>query len=344
MDKKYQVFVSSTYADLEEERKEVMQALLELDCMPAGMELFPATNEDQWSLIKRIIDDSDYYIVILAGRYGSIGPQGISYTEMEYRYAMETGKPIIGFLHKNKGALPSLRCESSDEGKQKLDEFESLVKKKLCRFWDTPSELGSQVSRSLIRLIKDNPAIGWVKGNLIASDNDIKEILRLRKQIEELQNVIDSSLNHAPEGTEDLSKGDDLASFNYIYKMKTKQFGLSAGIGRGEFVTSWNVIFSYVSPYMIQEISDYDLNKKVDELFEDKLIDELRAKNTDDSKVVTDVNVTDSDFQTIKIQFRALGLIIQSESKRSLENGQTYWTLTNYGSNLMTTLRAVRNK
>lgn len=106
MDKRYQVFVSSTFADLEEERQEVMQALLELDCMPAGMELFPATNSDQWSLIKKIIDDSDYYIVILAGRYGSIGPDGISYTEMEYRYALETGKPVIGFIHKDKSNLP----------------------------------------------------------------------------------------------------------------------------------------------------------------------------------------------------------------------------------------------
>ncbi len=41
LDKRYQVFVSSTFSDLEEERQEVMQALLELDCMPAGMELFP---------------------------------------------------------------------------------------------------------------------------------------------------------------------------------------------------------------------------------------------------------------------------------------------------------------
>lgn len=40
MDKRFQVFVSSTYEDLQEERREVMQALLELDCIPAGMELF----------------------------------------------------------------------------------------------------------------------------------------------------------------------------------------------------------------------------------------------------------------------------------------------------------------
>lgn len=72
MDKKYQVFVSSTYIDLVEERQEVMQALLELDCIPIGMELFPAADEEQWSLIKRLIDDCDYYILIVGGRYGSV--------------------------------------------------------------------------------------------------------------------------------------------------------------------------------------------------------------------------------------------------------------------------------
>jgi len=75
MDKRYQVFVSSTYEDLREERQEVIQALLELDCIPAGMELFPAADEDQWTLIRKVIDDCDYYIVIIAGRYGSCGPR-----------------------------------------------------------------------------------------------------------------------------------------------------------------------------------------------------------------------------------------------------------------------------
>jgi hypothetical protein len=72
VDNRYQTFVSSTFLDLQEERTEVMQALLLLDAIPAGMELFPAANEDQWTLIKKvIIDDCDYDIVIVAGRYGS---------------------------------------------------------------------------------------------------------------------------------------------------------------------------------------------------------------------------------------------------------------------------------
>ena len=85
MEKRYQVFVSSTYQDLQEERKEVMQALLELDCIPSGMELFPASNEDQWSLITRVIDDCDYYLLIIGGRYGSCNEEGVGYTEMEFR-------------------------------------------------------------------------------------------------------------------------------------------------------------------------------------------------------------------------------------------------------------------
>ena len=78
MDKKHQVFVSSTYEDLQVERQEVMHVLLELGCIPSGMELFPAANDSQWELIKGVIDDCDYYVVIIAGRYGSIGPSGVS--------------------------------------------------------------------------------------------------------------------------------------------------------------------------------------------------------------------------------------------------------------------------
>ena len=123
MEKRYQVFVSSTYEDLQEERKEVMQALLELDCIPAGMELFPASNDDQWTLIRRIIDDCDYYIVIIGGRYGSTNEEGISYTEMEYRYALSTGKPIIAFLHKNPEEIISKYVEATADGREKLQAF-----------------------------------------------------------------------------------------------------------------------------------------------------------------------------------------------------------------------------
>ena len=140
MEKKYQVFVSSTYKDLSEERKEVIQALLELDCIPVGMELFPAADDDQWTLIQRLIDDCDYYIVIVGGRYGSPNKDGVSFTQMEYEYALSRRIPIIGFLHKNPENIAVGKSEKDGEAKQRLEEFRKIVQQKTCRYWASPSD------------------------------------------------------------------------------------------------------------------------------------------------------------------------------------------------------------
>lgn len=89
MNKRYQVFVSSTFADLKEERAKVIQTIMELDYIPAGMEIFPAIDEEQFEFIKKVIDDCDYYLLIIGGRYGSLSDDRISYTEKEYDYARE---------------------------------------------------------------------------------------------------------------------------------------------------------------------------------------------------------------------------------------------------------------
>jgi hypothetical protein len=74
---KYQIFVSSTYEDLKSERNQVIRAVLEMGHIPVGMEMFSAADEQQWQIISRHIDESDYYAVIVAHRYGSM-TDGIS--------------------------------------------------------------------------------------------------------------------------------------------------------------------------------------------------------------------------------------------------------------------------
>lgn len=127
MNKKYQVFVSSTYEDLIEERKLVSNALLESDCIPAGMELFPAANKESWEVIKSVIDDCDYYLLIIAGKYGSLGKDDsgnkCGFTEMEYNYAKSIGKPIIAFIHNDIGNIISAKVEPTKAGKKRLERF-----------------------------------------------------------------------------------------------------------------------------------------------------------------------------------------------------------------------------
>jgi hypothetical protein len=86
--KKLQVFVSSTFSDLQEERQAAVEAILTAGHIPAGMELFAAGDESQMNVIKRWIDESDAYMLILGGRYGSIEPMTQkSYIQLEYEYA-----------------------------------------------------------------------------------------------------------------------------------------------------------------------------------------------------------------------------------------------------------------
>lgn len=107
MDKRYQVFISSTYSDLKDERKQIIESLLNAKYIPAGMELFSASDDEQFKYIKKIIDNCDYYILIVAGRYGSINPNsGLSYTEQEYNYAIERGIPVLSFINRSPEALP----------------------------------------------------------------------------------------------------------------------------------------------------------------------------------------------------------------------------------------------
>jgi len=115
--KRYQIFVSSTQADLRDEREAIINALTKIGYIAVGMEQFPATDEEQMDFIRPVIDDSDYYIVVVKGRYGSLGTDGVSYTEKEFRYAAQQKKPAMAFLYKD---ITQLLISDTDNDHVKL--------------------------------------------------------------------------------------------------------------------------------------------------------------------------------------------------------------------------------
>jgi hypothetical protein len=193
--KRYQVFVSSTYEDLLLERQEVMRALLESECIPTGMELFPAADEDAWTLIKRVIDESDYYILILAGRYGSTTPDGIGYTEMEYRYALDKGKPIVSFVHANPDSIPKGKTELGEKGQQRLEDFRRIVQRKVTKPWSSASELAAVVGRSIEALKRERPSVGWVRADFLPESHGESAVDAYERKIEELTARLDNTDN-----------------------------------------------------------------------------------------------------------------------------------------------------
>ncbi len=338
MDKRYQVFVSSTYEDLREERATVIQALLQQDCFPAGMELFPAADEEQWSFIQGIIDECDYYILIVAGRYGSRAPDGMSFTEKEYRYALSKGKPILAFLHREPGKISAEKSEPTDEGKRRLQEFRTLVGQRLCKFWATPHELGLELGNSLNVLKRKRPATGWVRADELLA-NGAAEVLKLRRKVEELQSELQNVRTTAPEGTEGLARGEEFFSVSATAQVRTRydeetfSFKLEA---------TWNALFGAIAPLMLNEAPDYRLKSALEDWFKGQMVLAMRQRTSDPDAVLLCHAIDASDYHTIVLQFRALGLIVQNSGRRAPKDTATYWRLTPYGDSVMTKLLAVR--
>lgn len=173
MKQKYQVFVSSTYVDLKKEREEIRNAIIKMGHIPVGMEYFPASNKTQWDFIKNLIDESDYYILIIGGRYGSEEDgSGISFTQKEFQYAKDTDKPLLVFILDRNSKHPSLRyAEKEETVQQKMRNFIDLAQtNRLCRYWTTAAGLVADVIISLYHEIEETPQVGWVRAHLSESE------------------------------------------------------------------------------------------------------------------------------------------------------------------------------
>lgn len=163
MNKKYQVFVSSTYKDLKEERMAVIRLLLKMGFIPVGMEQFPASNMSQMEYIKMMLDSCDYYLLILAGKYGSVDVDGIGFTEKEYDYAIANGIPVMSILVEDIGKLENAKCEDTDAKRELLMKFREKVSAgKLVDFYTDLGSLTTAVATAVHSCVQLFPAKGCV--------------------------------------------------------------------------------------------------------------------------------------------------------------------------------------
>lgn len=192
MDKKYQIFISSTYTDLVEARAKVRDAILEMMHFPIGMEMFSAADEEQWEIIQDTINSSDYYVLILGHRYGSTietgSDAGISYTEKEFRYAREKEIPILAFILGDDADVKKANVEGNPEKAEKLKLFKDDVKTgRIVEWWETTDDLARKVTTALHKQMDRKKRPGWVRGDSFDIEASHAEILRLNELVRNLQ-------------------------------------------------------------------------------------------------------------------------------------------------------------
>ena len=297
---------------------------MEMDCIPSGMELFPAMDEDQLNFIKKVIDDCDYYLILIGGRYGSVTPEGVSYTEKEYDYAIERGLKVIGLIHGAPGAIPVDKTDRDPVLAARLEKLKEKVKTgRLVKEWTVASELPGIVALSLTKTIKMYPGVGWIRGDAVASNELLEEMNSIRKKNAELEKLLDSTPvssiamddiagleeNFLVSGTYRASYDDDYAPWRYQLQL--------------------GKIFGLIAPHLLSHPHD----ELVKEIWAQAIFEEKKQS-------ASSVELNDNAFQTLKIQFKGLGLVDlkyrDSDDRRAL-----HWSLTSTGEREMMRLRVL---
>lgn len=329
MSKKYQIFVSSTYLDLVEEREQIIKACLEMGHIPVGMEMFSAADEEQWKIIQRQIDEIDYYVILIAHRYGSTTDEGVSYTEKEYDYAVSKGIPILGFVIDDSAAWPADRIDSDEGRKIALVSFKEKIKSRLVNFWSNKDELHAKFSISLMKAFANNPRSGWVKAEESIGPDVMKELSRLSSENSVLRNENEALRKKR---AEDEDKNKEV--INVLSKNKKSLVIWYDGD------TEWNSdeaeevsllqIFQAIAPNMLTENHNAAIASDIALHFSDgrDYRNNYPVPKNYVSHWITDLH--------------ALELVEPSSKKHPVSDDKDYWTLTKTGRDLIGSLRKLK--
>lgn len=322
--KKFQVFISSTYADLIEERKKILDILLMADCIPAGMEAFVAADVEQFEVIKKVIDLCDYYVLIIGKHYGTIHPKtGKSYTEMEYDYAIEQGIPVLVFAIDDNVELAADKIETDEDKIEKLKKFRTkALTNRLASIWSSTEDLTGKLAISIMKAKTEIKRPGWQRAVDFDEASLRREIMELKCKNEQLAN----DLKTAQEEIASLTEQKDLAFEDLEIEMKY-HYENQNGKRHGSKTVNLRDIFEVISLEML-DVSVYE--PRIKDVIKSKFLPDSCERDFDDRQFV----------KKILNQYRALDLIYSTwdEDRKTL-----YWGLTWKGRKVRDDMTLIRN-
>jgi len=326
IDKKYQVFISSTYTDLKEERRRVLDILLMADCIPAGMEAFVATDDEQFEVIKKVIDLCDYYILIIGKRYGSVNQStGKSYTEMEYHYAREQGIPVLVFAIDDTADLPEEKVECDQEKDEKLAAFKKeAMENRLASIWKDLNDLAGQIAIAIMRAKMENPRPGWQRAVDFDEASLRREIMESQDEAKELR----LKLSEVESELRQLTTQTDLAFEECGFVLEYNYFGYD----REKVNAKKEVDLTDIFVVIATEMMDVNLTEvRVKDAVKEQILGTERTYYLSDTQII----------KKILNQLRALGLVYSNWGK---ENSKLYWGLTTKGRKVRDDMILIRAK
>jgi hypothetical protein len=310
---KFQVFLSSTYDDLHDEREQVIKAILEMGHFPVGMEMFSAADEEQWNIIARQIEQSDYYVVLCAHRYGSI-VDGVSYTEKEFDYAVKCGVPVLGFIVDDTVNWAPEFIDHDDGLRAALTAFKEKLRRKPVGTWTTPEHLYGLVSIALGKTFAAQPRPGWVRATETVGPEVLVELSRLSTENASLKRNVDELRASAEEASNPQKIWDILRNNRVSVRMRYR-----AGDWETVGETTLLELFRLLAPEMAVEKTVASAARDLAVYYADREKDEkpdLCPHNWVRARL---------------LDLMALGLVEPSTKRHPVADTDEYWSTTDLG-------------
>jgi hypothetical protein len=323
------MFLSSTFEDLRREREQVIKAILEMGHIPVGMEMFSAADEEQWKVITRQIDQTDYYVVLVAHRYGSI-VDGLSYTEKEYDYAVVTGVPVLAFIIEDGAPWPADWVEPDPVKKSSLAAFKAKLRRRPVSFWRTADDLYGRVSIALMKAINTAPRPGWVRTSDVPSNDAIAELTRLSAENASLRKELEAVVKREAADLES-------ARTRTIEALKANKIDVRVwkkGDTDWKKVTTWSLLelFLRLSPELQIEVSTQVASRLL----------AVVSTGLNGSKLQGPYPIAANTLKVWLADLVTLGLVEPPKRRHSVQDKDEYWSLTEEGRIIYQRLRRAR--
>jgi energy-coupling factor transporter ATP-binding protein EcfA2 len=149
------VFISSTFDDLQQYRQKIDLTLSRIGHEVISLESYSTKPEP--TDIRSALASSDLYVGIFAWRYGVVpnenNPERLSIPEMEYREALNVGKPCLVFLLSEDAPWPT---KLIDRDRTRIEALRSAVlKSSTVEFFRSPEDLAARVGFAIERWAQD---------------------------------------------------------------------------------------------------------------------------------------------------------------------------------------------
>lgn len=324
LDKRYQVFISTSGSEMQPERIVLAQTLVGMGFFSWGLEQRTPLST---AFARRQIDDCDYVVILLGSAYGEQSVSGVGYMHLEYIYAVTKQKPIIVFMHEEPSARDGALHDDKPELREKFQEFRKLLQNEVDQVFTYRSmrDLEMAVRFNLPQMLERSPVLGWVRPQNIQVLQD--EIDHLKSKLEQLETEagkreVDPFLS--------LPKVSMHEPFSFEYRMHAYQDGNFKELKIQKKLT-WAQLLSILGTTFVHPTPEEFFSKRMNEYLNETGIQDARIEMPR-AHAVARAQINIRALHSIKMQMRQNEWIIQSGRD---DRQRMLWQITPKAQKLM---------